>query len=340
MPVSIRDVARLAGVSVTTVSRVVNDKAAVRKDTRQRVVEAMTALNWTPRDGVHGTVGNKTHTVALLLPDLYGEFFAELIRGINQAAARSGHHLLVSGSHSGDPGGLETVLRTLRGRVDGLIVLAADRHGRILLDRLGQSVPVVLVDSATSDCDLPSVTVDNFGGARAMTRHLLGLGHRRIAFVGGPPGNHDAGERQRGWRKAFAGARVPVPEDLLFPGDFTELSGHSAGARIARLRPLPDAVFAANDSMAFGCLSAFFEARLRVPRDLALAGFDDFPMAPYMTPPLTSVRVPIAALGESAMERLKNLMGKEVTDEDWRRDVLPAKLVIRASCGAPPAARS
>jgi LacI family transcriptional regulator len=106
------------------------------------------------------------------------------------------------------------------------------------------------------------------------------------------------------------------------------------------MRPLPDAVFAANDAMAFGCLSAFFEARLRVPRDLALAGFDDFPMAPYMTPPLTSVRVPIAALGESAMERLTHLMGQQVTDDDWRRDVLPAKLVIRASCGAPPAARS
>ncbi len=206
MPVSIRDVARLAGVSVTTVSRVVNDKAAVRKDTRKRVVEAMAALNWTPRDGVHRTVGHKTHTVALLLPDLYGEFFAELIRGINQSAARSGHHLVVSGSHSGDAGGLETVLRTLRGRVDGLIVLAADRHSRALLDRVGQNVPVVLVDSDTSGCDLPSVTVDNFGGARAMTRHLFGLGHRRIAFITGPPGNHDAGERQRGWRKAFAGS--------------------------------------------------------------------------------------------------------------------------------------
>ena len=332
MSVSIRDVARRAGVSASTVSRVINDNAPVAKDTRRRILDAIESLSYVPHVGARSLSTRKTHTIGVLLPDLYGEFFSELIRGIDQAARRNRHHVMVSGSHS-DPAELEAMLRALRGRVDGLVIMAPDVNAYPLIARFGRAVPTVLLDSDPG-CDLPSITIDNYGGARAVTDHLLGLGHRRIALVGGPDHNRDAGERARGWRDSLAAAGLTPDERLVFPGDFTELLGHAAGSSIGRLAPLPDAVFAANDAMAFGCLAAFGEAGLRVPEDIALAGFDDIPIARYTSPPLTTVRVSIAELGARAMSRLVKLMGNQVTDDDWRRETLSTELVVRASCGA------
>jgi LacI family transcriptional regulator len=335
MTVSIRDVARHAGVSATTVSRVINDSAPVAKDTRRRILEAIESLNYVPHGGARSLITRKTHTVGVLLPDLYGEFFSELIRGIDLTARRNRHHVLVSGSHS-DPAELEAMLRALRGRVDGMIVMAPDVNAYPLLDRFGRAVPMVLLDSDPDASDLPAITIDNFGGARSMMRHLLALGHRRIALLGGPEHNRDARERARGWRESLAGTPLGAESAaLVFAGDFSELSGYAAGARIAALQPLPDAVFAANDAMAVGCLSAFREHGLRVPEDIALAGFDDIPIARYMNPPLTSVRVSIADLGARAMTRLVSLMGTGSTAADWRRETLATELVVRASCGAP-----
>jgi len=334
MSISIRDVARHAGVSATTVSRVINDNAPVAKDTRRRILEAIEALSYVPHGGARSLITRKTHTIGVLLPDLYGEFFSELIRGIDHAARKNHHHVLVSGSHS-DPGELEAMLRALRGRVDGLIVMAPDVNAYPLIARFGRAVPIVLLDSDPEGCDLPSITIDNYGGARSIVRHLLALGHRRIALLAGPEHNRDARERARGWREALAGTVASGDSAaLVFTGDFSESSGYAAGARIVRLDRRPDAVFAANDSMAIGCLSAFREHGVQVPEDIALAGFDDIPIARYMTPPLTSVRVSIADLGARAMTRLVPLMGNAVTDDDWRRETLATELIVRASCGA------
>ena len=334
MSVSIRDVARRAGVSATTVSRVINDNAPVAKDTRRRILEAIEALSYVPHGGARSLITRKTHTIGVLLPDLYGEFFSELIRGIDQTARKNRHHVLVSGSHS-DPAELEAMLRALSGRVDGLIIMAPDVNAYPLIARFGRAVPIVLLDSDPEGCDLPSITIDNFGGARSMLRHLLALGYRRIALLAGPEHNRDARERAHGWRDALAGTPAAAESAaLVFNGDFSELSGHAAGSRIAAMQWPPDAVFAANDAMAIGCLSAFREHGIRVPEDIALAGFDDIPLARYMNPPLTSVRVSIAALGGRAMARLVTLMGNAVTDDDWRRETVATELVVRASCGA------
>jgi LacI family transcriptional regulator len=334
MSISIRDVARHAGVSATTVSRVINDNAPVAKDTRRRILEAIEALSYVPHGGARSLITRKTHTIGVLLPDLYGEFFSELIRGIDYAARKNHHHVLVSGSHS-DPGELEAMLRALRGRVDGLIVMAPDVNAYPLIARFGRAVPIVLLDSDPEGCDLPSITIDNYGGALSIVRHLLALDHRRIALIAGPEHNRDARERARGWRAALADTPAGAESAaLVLSGDFSESSGHAAGSRIVRLDRRPDAVFAANDAMAIGCLSAFREHGIRVPEDIALAGFDDIPIARYMTPPLTSVRVSIAELGGRAMTRLVPLMGNAVTDEDWRHETLATELVVRASCGA------
>jgi LacI family transcriptional regulator len=317
-------------VSVASVSRVVNEKGPVREETRRRIRRAIEKLRYAPHGAARSLITRKTHTLGVLLPDLFGEFFSELIRGIDVAARRSGYHLLVSGSHE-DRVETQELLRAIRGRVDGLIAFSPELDARAFEENLPAGFPVVLLNTAVKKSGYNSIRVDNYGGAFEMVRHLVGLGHRRIAFVTGPPGNHDASERLRGYRDALG--RHAGDRALEIPGDFREEAGYRAAPRILRGKPSPTAVFAANDAMAIGLLCAFRERRVRVPEEMALAGFDDIPIARFITPPLTTVRVPIADLGSRATARLLHAL--DASDgREGKPEILPTALVVRASCGA------
>ena len=333
MPATIRDVARAAGVSVATVSRALNGATNVLPETRQRIEEAARTLRFTPSGAARSLITRRTDTIGALLPDLHGEYFSELIRGIDQAARARGLHLLVSSSH-GDADEAAAALRAMNGRVDGLIVMSPHADAEFLSHNLPGSLPAVLLNT---EVDLPGharFVVDNFGGAHLMTRHLAGQRRQRIAFISGPLGNHEAKERLRGYRAGLgAGMR-----ETVFEGDFTEESGLSAGRRIALTKPRADAVFAANDMMAIGCLAALKEIGLRVPEDMALGGFDDIPIARYVSPALTTIRVPIAALGTAALDALVKAVETPATPAG-PLTVIPVELVVRRSCGADTAHR-
>jgi LacI family transcriptional regulator len=332
---SIKEVALKAGVSIATVSRVINEMGPVAAETRQRILAAIDQLRYVPHGAARSLITNQTDTIGVLLPDLYGEFFSEVIRGIDLAARRSGFHVLISGFHS-DRAEIEAVLRALRGRVDGLIVLSPDVDAQGLRRNLPDTLPVVLlntrINGRVDGTAFDAINVDNHGGAFAMVRHLVGLGHRRIALLCGPAENADARERLRGYRAALLAAGIKPSPELEIPGDFSEESGHRAGQRLLAVEPRPEAVFAANDSMAIGCLFALREAGVAVPGDVALAGFDDIPIARYVTPPLSSVHVPIAELGERAMERLLHAVERKNAHER-RQETVPTTLVVRGSCG-------
>jgi len=332
MSVTIKEVAREAGVSVATVSRVFNEKGPVREETRRRIREVAERLRYMPHGAARSLITNKTSTVRVLLPDIYGEFFSEVIRGIDSAARGSGYHLLVSGSHE-DRGEIEALIRAMRGRVDGLIVMSPHVDAQTLQRNLPEALPVVLLNCLVDGSSFDSINIDNSGGAAAMVRHLARLGHRTIAHVTGAPGNYDARERLCGYREALRSLSLDCGAELEIEGDFTEESGYRAGGQLAGLRDRPTAVFAANDSMAIGCLSALREAGLRVPEDIAVAGFDDIPIARFVTPPLTSVHVSIAQLGARAMDRLLHAL-RAGNAHERRHETLPATLVVRKSCGA------
>ncbi|HUJ13616.1 MAG TPA: LacI family DNA-binding transcriptional regulator [Vicinamibacterales bacterium] len=313
--VTIKEVAAQAGVSVATISRVLNGKGPVREATSRRVMETCQALRFTPHGIARSLSLRRTHTIGLLLPDLHGEFFSEVIRGIDTEARRSGYHLLVSGFHS-DRQEMIAVFRAVRGRVDGLIVMSPDREAAMLCSYLPSGFPVVLLNGCSA---VPrAITVDNYGGAQKMVRHLQALGHTRIAFIKGPEQNEDAAERLRGYRES-------VVETIELEGDFSEEAGYAAGANVTAMRK-PTAIFAANDAMAVGALSALRDGGVRVPHDIALAGFDDIPIARFVTPPLTTVSADIAQLGRRAFDL--------VIHEEERHEILPATLVIRESCGS------
>ena len=328
MPTTIRDVARAAKVSVATVSRALNGASNVLPQTRQRVQDAAQQLRFTPSGAARSLITRRTDTIGALLPDLHGEYFSELIRGIDQAARARGLHLLVSSSH-GDANEAAAALRAMNGRVDGLLVMSPHADAEFLSHNLPRSLPAVLINTGIALPGHDRYVVDNFGGAQTMTRHLVAIGRKHIAFITGPAGNDESLERLRGYR---AGLGAGLPE-IVFCGDFSKESGWSAGQALLRCEPRPDAVFAANDLMAIGCLAALAEAGLRVPEDLAVTGFDDISITRYVTPALTTIRVPIAALGAAALDALADAV--ETPDAPTGRStVLPVELVVRNSCGA------
>jgi LacI family transcriptional regulator len=329
---TIKDVAKAAGVSVATVSRVVNDSGPVRAETRRRITEIAAKLHYTPNSAARSLSTRKTHALGVLLPDLYGEFFSEVIRGIDQAAQRRGYHILVSSSHS-DRAQVESALRAMQGRVDGLLLMSPDLDATALGANLHGGLPVVLLNCQVEGTEHSSLTIDNYGGAYAMVRHLLDHGHTRVAMIKGADSNHDAIERLRGYRAALADAGLPRSARCELDGDFTEITGYKAAGRLAAMKTRPTAVFCANDQMAIGAMSALREAGLGVPSDIAVAGFDDVPMARYASPPLTTVHVGISELGAKATEALLgDIRGTPESREV--HEVVPTTLVIRDSCGS------
>ncbi|GGK04667.1 LacI family DNA-binding transcriptional regulator [Luteimonas terricola] len=327
MAITIKDVAREAGVSVATVSRAINDQGNVAPAVRERVLAVARALDYAPHQAARALSSRRTHTVGVVLPDLHGEFFSELIRGIGQVARAHGLHMLVSSDH-GDAREQGAALQAMRGRVDGVLVMApTDEAARVLSGHLPPGLPAVLINTPAAEGGRAGIHVDNRGGARAMTRHLVEAGSRCIAFIAGPDDNHEARERLQGHRDELE-ALMPGTQPWVLPGGFDEASGQRGVQAILQAGRRPDAVFAANDMMALGCLQALAAAGVRVPGQILVAGFDDIPLARHVHPTLTTMKVDIAELGARAMRALI-----VPADGEGAAAVLPVvpELVVRES---------
>ncbi len=331
LSVTIKDVARVAKVSVATVSRALNGHDNVAEAVRSRVLAVARELRYSPHHAARSLSSRRTHTIGVVLPDLYGEFFSELMRGIDLVARDRGLHLLVSSYH-GHPEEQASALRAMRGRVDGLLVMSPHVGNIDFLSENLAALPAVLINSQPIESEHVAFGIDNYGGARTMMEHLLASGHRRIAFIAGPPNNFDAFERLRGYRDALLDADATATPWVL-PGDFSEASGHRAGQMLLEGGSLPDAVFAANDMMALGCLFALSQGGVRVPDRIALAGFDDIPIARYVVPSLTTMRVDIPELGAHAMRLLLDLQNGDNVSERLA-PMVPALIVRESSRSA------
>jgi len=331
---TIRDVARVSRVSIATVSRVFNESPLVRQDTKRKVLAAASRLGYWPHGIARSLITNRTHALGVLLPDLFGEFFSEVVHGMDLAGRERGYHLLISRSSSSADDLTESV-RMMRGRVDGLIVMAPDfdpipamRHG-------AEDVPTVYMNPQLAPPGCDSLSIANAPGAASAVAHLIGLGHRSIAFVSGPECNIDARQRRDGWRSALCEAGIEPTSDLEFRGDFAERSGYEAASALLHRARRPTALFAANDYMAVGALSALHDAGVRVPEDVAVVGFDDIALARFLNPPLTTVRVDMQGLGRRAVEILLD-RDERTPDAEPRHEVMATTLVVRSSCGAGP----
>lgn len=329
MSVTIRDVAQRAGVSISTVSRVLNDSSPVREEKKKLVLEAAATLGYTPNPAALSLLGKRTGAVGALLPFVNGEFFSELLSGLDEAAQALGLVLVVSTSHR-QPSEFQRAVQTLDKRVDGLVVMAPELDAAAASSLLSDA-PTVFLNTDAEGLDADAFNFDNAGGSRALTEHLIGLGHRRIALAAGPPEAWDARERVRGYRETMAEAGLPTRE---VPSGYTREAGAAAARQILDGDEPVTAILAPNDDAALGVVAALHEAGLRVPEDVSVTGFDGTPGAAYAVPPLTTARVSIRELGAWAVQRLQARIDRP-TLGPAERVVVPVACVVGRSTGPP-----
>lgn len=338
-PVTLREVAKECDLSIATVSAVANGAAWVPEETRRRVQRAIDHLGYRPNQLARGLKTRRGHAVGVIVSDLTNPFFTEVVRSLSHALREGGRTLLLSDSdHRFDIGDLN--LRILsEGHVAGLVVVGDSIRIETLRSyvRRAHHVPVIAIER---DYDIEGVScllVDSEHGAYTVTRHLVEQGYRRIAIIAGPhegPGSTTYGRVQRydGYRRALAEAGYKLDRRLVAEGNFRYTGGREAMRRLLAGRARPDAVFASNDMMALGAMEAVRAAGLRVPEDIALAGWDDIPMTSLTTPALTTVAMPKRQLGSAAAALLAEQIPRDGDHTPVRR-MFDAQLVVRQSSG-------
>jgi DNA-binding LacI/PurR family transcriptional regulator len=325
------DVARLAGVSHQTVSRVINDSDHVRAETRERVELAMRQLGYRPNSVARALVTGRSRTLGVVSFDttLYGP--ASTLYAIERAAHEAGYFITIASLEALDrPSVMDAIERLRVQGVEGILVIAPQVSATQALMQAPAGIPLVAVEAGPQDV-VPVASVDQFAGARRATEHLLQLGHRTVHHIAGPDDWLEAQARVAGWRAALAAARAETPEPLV--GDWSARSGHEHGERLAA-DPDVTAIFSANDQMALGALRALHEAGRRIPSDVSLVGFDDIPEAPYFTPPLTTVRQDFNEMGRRGLRLLLDAIGTPDAGLPPHLEVAP-ELIVRSSSGPP-----
>lgn len=305
---TIEEIADLAAVSRSTVSRVLNNHPSVRPAVRARVQQVIQEQRYTPRAAARSLASRRTNVVGLLIPRSAATIFADpffpyVIQGITETCTNRGYFLMLSMvTHEREQDFYE---RVLRGRhVDGLIMLSSDIDDPILPLLIRDETPLVLIGRHPYLHDVTSADVDNRDGAVQAVRHLIELGHQRIATITGPLYMAAAMDRRDGYKQALAEVAIPIRPELIVEGDFTQPGGYEAMKTLLALPNRPTAVFVASDGMAPGALRAIQEAGLRIPEDIAIASHDDLPLATIVSPSLTTVHQPVYELGAAAVDLL------------------------------------
>ena len=329
---NIREVARLAGVSVATVSRTLRSPEQVLPETRDKVKAAVEQARYRPNLMAIQFRSRKTGNLVILVPDISNTFFARVIRGAQEAAQAAGYRLLLCDTLGRDAIERQFAELVYAHQADGVIQLQA--RDPFDSSAPNQSAPpMVNACEVVKDAAFPTITLDNRAAAKAMTEHLIELGHRRIALIKGPISSPLTQDRVAGYQAALQQAGIAPDPTLICRGDFTLNAGFEGAALMLELPTRPTALFCENDEMAIGALKRIKQAGLRVPEDISVVGFDDIPMAAYSDPPLTTVSQPAEAFGEQAVHLLIALI--EGRDIGERRVVLPFTLAVRSSSAAP-----
>jgi LacI family transcriptional regulator len=331
---TIRDVARLAGVSVATISRYLNHTAPLSADTAARVQAAMTELEFYPHPAARSLATSRANAIGLVLTDIGGEFYTPMLRGIESVASGADLDLLI---HSTSTTNLSPSRRRplSENNTDGLLVFidAVNEDELFRMNKVG--FPVVLIhQSPPKGLEIPMVTIENQSGGQQITDHLIEVHHRsRVAFVQGPKNNEDSQAREKGYRNSLKKHNLPFDPALVIEGDFESEIAYKAVKKLISSGTQFDAIFTGDDDNAIGVIQALNEARLRIPEDVAIAGFDDSIFARMLTPTLTTVRAPNEQVGAEATRQLIHLMHDEPVT---LHTVLPVELIFRQSCGCQP----
>jgi LacI family transcriptional regulator len=305
--VTIQDIARLAGVSKTTVSRVINQKPDVDVVTRERIMRIMDEYDFIPNAAASGLAGGHTHLLGVLVPSLTWPLMPQIMLGIGESVEQSTYEVVLysMGQQQDYPVVLDQIVNSRL--IAALLAIFPGKAKDHLLRLHEQGFPVVMIDDQSPPSPLPSVGTDHRAAAKEAVRHLIELGHRDIAHISGPLAYKVSRDRQVGYLEALHRASIDVPPDFILEGDFKPPSGVVCGHRLLEARRRPTAIFAANDEMAYGVMQAADDLGLRIPDDVALVGFDDIASSAHMRPPLTTVRQPFYGMGQRSVSLLLSL---------------------------------
>ncbi|WP_367998811.1 MULTISPECIES: ribose operon transcriptional repressor RbsR [Pantoea] len=327
---TMKDVARLAGVSTSTVSHVINNNRFVSEQVREKVEQAIRSLNYAPSALARSLKINQTRTIGMLLTASNNPFYSEVVRGVENSCYERGYSLILCNTE-GDEERMNRSLETLlQKRVDGLLIMCTETHlpSADILNRY-PSIPMVMMDWAPFEGRGDIIQDNALLGGEMATQHLIDRGYRRIACIAGPLDKTPARLRLDGFQKAMSNSGLPVLPGYVVDGDFEFQGGFNAMNQLLTLDPLPEAVFTSNDAMAVGVYHALFQAGLRVPQDIAVMGYDNIELARYLTPPLSTVHQPKDELGELAIDTLIHRMSDP--DASQQTLVLTPELVERGS---------
>lgn len=329
---TIKDVAQLANVSPTTVSYVLNGTRYVSPGTEARIRAAIETLDFRPNSLARGLRAKRTMTVGMMVTDISNPFYADVVHGAQDVLSEKHYTLILSNTDEASDRELDALNILRQKKVDGLIAVSTGENAEAFRKASDEHFPIVLVDRQLPDNHLCTVVVDDEQGAYQATQHLLRLGHRRIGIIMGKTGISTTDNRRAGYEAALRDAGVALDSSLMVHGQSTLEGGVLASRALLSIKPLPTAIFATNNLMTVGLFLALKEFKLRCPEDVAVVGFDDVVWLSAFKPTLTTVAQPSYELGRQAAELLL-LMMTEKNINDPRMIILPAKLVIRESCG-------
>ena len=309
--VTVTDVARAAGVSVSTVSRIVNGSARVSADKRKAVEAMIARMGFRPNLHARSLKMGRSMTIGMLAQDIESPFFTRVIRGIEEGLQGSGYAPIIVSGHWNQKEELDRVGLLMARRIDGLVILNGELSDEQVRE-IARRQPVVATGRRFEGRNLKTLRLDNEQGGYLAASHLLSLGHRRIAHISGPEDHEDAVDRYAGFVRAHQEYGVEVDPEIVFQGDFLEYGGVLAMTRLLDSGKNFTAVFAANDQSAMGARLALYRRGIRVPEDVSLLGFDDIPVAAYLTPPLTTVRQPFYEIGLYLAATMLGMLGQDV----------------------------
>jgi LacI family transcriptional regulator len=332
MPVTIKELAEKANVSIATVSRALNDDPKVKEKTKKKILALAEEMNYNPNILARNFVKQKTNTIGLVMPELVDEFFTEIIRGVDEIAHAKGYYTMVSGTHSNRTM-IESIMNFMgNGIVDGMILMAPSLNDPIKKIIKNKTTPVVIVGCNKESERLDSVEIDHYRGAYEMTEYLIKeKSYKKIAHIAGPEINNDAIQRKNGYCDALKKNKLKVKKEWIADGGFTIKGGEEACRKILSAKSKPDVIFASNDMMAFGCYNVIKELGLKIPEEIAVTGYDNVFTSKYISPRLTTVDVPIYEAGKKAAEILIDKIENELTHKIKHVKIL-TKLVTGHSC--------